>query len=145
MLLIAAAGAAGPTLACLNDPTPRDASQVLSSDECGDRSWELQVQYGTLFDEGSADGSGTCAGNYYTCQCVHVNPTVKYALEGFRYSYIEAGTYDIWWDITNYDLPNDTYCNPTVECHDQAAVSNESVNSWIDYNEGYDEIQCAGQ
>lgn len=83
---------------------------------------------------------------YYTCQCTHVAPYEKNATESFVYSYAgQPGTYDIWWNITNYNEPSDTYCNPTVQCNGQDAVQSESVTSWVDYNEGYDELDCQGQ
>lgn len=122
---------------------PTDKSYVTEREDCGSFEWELQAQLDyVIWDEGPAAGSGTCAGGYYTCTCGYIQPNVKNAAESLQISYVGSGTYDIWWNITNWNDPVDNYCNPSVQCHSEDALQSQSVTSWIDYDEGYDEIQC---
>lgn len=132
--------------ACLNDPVPKDVSTVLENQGCGSFIWELQVQYGVVWDEGSASGSGTCAGGYYNCSCGKVGPYVKNSTKALQYGYIGPGEFQWWWNITNYDAPSDTYCTTgNGTCNGQAAVQKETIPSWIDYNQGWDDEVCMGQ
>jgi hypothetical protein len=124
---------------------PTDKTYVLENQDCGSVEWELQANYGTIWDEGEAPGYGTCGGDYYNCSCSYVSAYVKHPTESLMAEDDGGGGYYIWWDITDWNEADYESCSSGVECKVGQYGQTESDTSWIDYYEGYDDIWCQYQ
>lgn len=121
---------------------PVDRTETLQRGDlgnCGESIWELEVQFGQLWDEGEYDGMGTCTGGYVDCNCNNVAAGYKAPSLSFQSMYVQPDEYEWWWDITEYDQAVLSACTSGA-C--ESAGYKESVDSFIDYNQGWDDENC---
>ncbi|MDE3136012.1 MAG: hypothetical protein KGL59_05535, partial [Acidobacteriota bacterium] len=121
-----------------------DKTYVAEHDDCGSVEWVLQVYYGTIWDMGGAPGYGACGGNYYNCSCGYVGPYIKSPIESMQLQNDPSDPhgYYVWWNITDWNEPTYTSCNPEVLCNGQYGQKESGVTSYIDWREGYDYVWC---
>jgi hypothetical protein len=127
-------------LACHAWDSPVDATHVNSRSGCGDTEWELQVNYGFVWDEGAWSATGACTGGYVTCDCRNVPPGTKDPYYTFAWHYDDAYDATWYWRITGYQQPQLTSCS-TGNCQSNG-YAKETDPTYVESNVGYDQESC---
>ncbi len=97
------------------DIPPEDYSYVNFYGSCGTQNVELVSIYGpNEYDEGGETIFGTCAGNYYKCDCSWVGPYDAYGSWDYNEDAIYWGEYDVSWNLNNLANPTYSACQPAA-------------------------------